>query len=180
MPVFRDLPSFPIVRYDSISHLKGLLKDKLVVVGAAKEESDMHLTPIGKMGGPEIQAYIAQSYIDHSQIQTSSIWVTILLAFFLCYLSTWIGYLILKKFPLMYLYWLQGYYFILSALLVWIGFLLFVKCDYYLKLTIPFLGFALVEQARLHYKWLISYGNAHPKKKKLYKLTKKSIYSKSN
>ncbi len=177
--VYSDI-SFPKVRYDSISHFNALLKDRLVIVGALKEEADMHLTPIGKMGGSEIQAYITQTCIDHDNVRTSSFWVTIILAIILCYLSAWIGYLIMKKFPLMYLYWLQGYYFLLSALLVWIGFILFVKYDYYMKMTIPFLGFALVEQARLHYKWIISYGNAHPKKKWLNKLTKKSIYSKTS
>ncbi len=171
--------SFPIIPFDSIETFSGLLKDKLVIIGAVKEESDMHITPINKVGGPEVQAYIAQSCLDHPDVTTSSKWFTILLAFLLCYLSVWMGYLLAKKFPLMYLYWLQGYYFVIAALLVWVGFIAFVKYGYFIKMALPFIGVALVEQARLHYKWLISYGNAHPKKKWLHKLTQRSIYTSS-
>lgn len=171
--------AFPIIPYDSIESFKGLLKDKLVIVGAVKEEADMHITPINKVGGPEIQAFIAQSCLDHPHMKASSRWFTLLLAFLLCYLCVWMGYFITKKFPMMYLYWLQGFYFVLAALLVWAGFIAFVKHGYFLKMALPFLGIALVEQARLHYKWIITYGNAHPNKKWLHKLTKRSIYSSS-
>ena len=168
---------FPVVRYDSIAQLKGLLTGKIVIVGATHEEADMHITPIGKRPGTEIQAHIMQTCISHPHIKTTGTWFSICLAALLCLLSAWIGRRIQKKFPLMYLYWLQGYYFLLSALLVWIGFICYVKFDLYIKMTIPFVATALVEQARLHYKWIISYGKAHPEKKWLSRLTQKSIYA---
>lgn len=168
---------FPVVRYDSIAQLKGLLTGKIVFVGAVHEESDMHITPIGKRPGTEIQAHIMQTCISHPHIKTTGTWFSVCLAALLCLLSAWIGHKIQKRFPLMYLYWLQGYYFLLSALLVWIGFICYVKFDLYIKMTIPFVAMALVEQARLHYKWLISYGKAHPEKKWLSRLTQKSIYA---
>ena len=169
--------AFPIVSYDSIEQNKALLKDRIVIVGAVKEESDMHITPIGKRSGVEIQAFAIQTCIDHRDVNMVSIVISIILALILCYFTAWLGYVLIKKFPYSYLYWKEGYYFIVSALLVWVGFICFIKFNQYLRLTLPFVALALVESARLHYKCIISFGISHPRWEKFHKLCKKSIYA---
>ena len=169
---------FPVVSYDSLSFNQSLIRNRLIVLGALKEESDMHITPVGKMSGVEVLAYVAQTSIDHPKIHHTGIVDTFLIFFLICYLSAWAGWFLQERFPVMAIYWKQGYYFLLSAILVWVGFISFIKFDTHIGLTIPFVGMALVERARLHYKWFVTYGNAHKEKKWMYRFTKNSIYHK--
>ena len=169
--------AFPVVRYDSIEENRALLKDRIVIVGAVQEEGDMHITPIGKRSGVEVQAFAMQTCIDHRDVNMVPIGVSIVLAILLCYHSVWMGYMLTKRYPYSYLYWKEAYYFCISALLVWVGFLCFVKYNQYLRLVLPFLALAFVETARLHYRWLVSFGVSHPRFKRFHKMCKQSIYS---
>ena len=167
---------FPIVPFDSIGSFRSVVKDKVVILGANREEADMHITPVGKKSGVEVIAYSLHTSLSQYKISEMSTLTSFILSFLLCFLSAWVGDLILKHFPKMYLYWLEGYYLFISIVLIWLGFLLFVKFNYNMHLVWPFLGLALVEQARLHYKWLIAFGKSHPKIRWWNKLAKKSIY----
>jgi CHASE2 domain-containing sensor protein len=146
---------FPVVSCDSILANRNLLKDRIVMIGTLQEEADMHLTPVGKMPGMKILAYSALSYIDHRNIQTIDLWKSILLLFVVCYISAFIGFRIIHRFPETNSLLLNIYYFCMAALLVWVGFISFVKFDYEINLLYPLLGLALVEPARMHYKWII-------------------------
>jgi CHASE2 domain. len=44
---------YNIVSYDSINEYRDLIEDHLVLIGAMKEEGDMHYTPQGKIAGVE-------------------------------------------------------------------------------------------------------------------------------
>ena len=168
---------FPVVSCDSLSYNKALIRNRIVFVGAVKEEGDMHLTSVGKMSGVEVQAYATQTCIDHPIIHQIGIVANFLFFFFVCYLSVWAGYFLQKKFPIMAINWKHGYYFLLSAILVWVGFISFIKFDTYIGMTMPFVGMTLVESVRLNYKWFVIYGYAHKENKWLYRWAKYSIYN---
>lgn len=146
---------FPVVPCDSVKQNVALLKNRIVFLGAMREEADMHISPLGKTPGMKILAYSTLSAIHHRHIIQSSTPFCVFLTFIICYMSAFFGYKIGIWRPNSKLYWLKFYYFIVMALLVWAGFILFVRWGYNLSLLLPLLGLALVETARLHYKWII-------------------------
>ena len=91
----------------------------------------------------------------------------------LCYISAWAGWKITLRFPNTFSHVKKLYYFLLLALLVWLGFVCFVRFNYNLSLLLPMLGVSLVEEARNLWRWLISYLSAHDK----WEPAKKSIYA---
>ena len=64
------------------------------------------------------------------------------------------------------------YYFGITTLLVGVNYILFARFNYYVSLLLPLVGLALVETARLQYKWIIMMLSKHSS----IKLIKKSIY----
>lgn len=125
---FTRLPS------DSIMDYVHLIEGRIVLVGALKEEADVHNTPIGPIPGIEIQAYALFSILSHYKNHKLNTWAMYLLAFFL----TWIAeltisatYLFLKKKdePLFRLFLSQSSIIrdtIIVMFLIFIGFILFV------------------------------------------------------
>lgn len=49
-----------------------LLRDKVVLVGNIRDESDMHLTPVGEMSGLAIHAYTLHTILDRNYINETS------------------------------------------------------------------------------------------------------------
>ncbi|MBO5186735.1 MAG: CHASE2 domain-containing protein [Prevotella sp.] len=147
---------FPVVQYDEVAQNSSMLKDKIVILGTISSEEDSHVTPIGKMAGMKIQAYSIQSYLEHRTINQMSLGMSLFIAFLLCYLSAWVGYMISRTPPPACLYTQKFYYCAMAALLAWISFICFVKFGYNVNLLYPLLGMALVEEARLHYKWIVA------------------------
>ena len=171
-PIIYSDTDFTVVQSDSVSNNAALLKNKIVMLGTLNEEADMHITPIGKMAGMKIQAYSVLSYLQHRKIVEMSTLTSIILTFLLCYFSAIIGDKIIKKFKVMFLYWLELYYFLIASLMVWIGFICFVRYNYNINLLYPLIGIALVEQARKHYIWIIKMITIHTK----WKWVRHSIY----
>lgn len=168
---------FPVVGYDEIARNRTMLKDKIVILGTISAEEDSHITPVGKMPGMKIQAYSIQSYLEHRTISQMSVGMSLLIAFLLCYFSAWVGYLISRTPPPACLYTLKLYYCVMAALLAWVSFICFVKFGYNVNLLYPLLGIALVEEARVHYKWLVATFQASARwrfaDKSIYKMVKK-------
>ena len=77
--------SFPVVSPDDIEEQADLLEGRIVLVGAAREESDMHASPLGKIPGVRIQAHSVDSLLGKTlkTVPKSLIWV---LAVILAYL----------------------------------------------------------------------------------------------
>lgn len=163
---------FPVVQCDEVARFAPLLRDKIVILGTESTEEDSHISPVGKMAGMRIQAYSIKSYLYHDNIVQMSRLASVLLALVLCYVSAWMGYLIYKLPQPTALYVVKLYYFALAALLAWVSFICFVKFDYNVNLLYPLLGIALVEEARLHYKWMISMLQTHTR----WKWPRRSIY----
>lgn len=78
--------NFTIVPCDSVEKYKELITNHIVLIGSTTDESDMWLTPIGKMSGIAIQAYSLNTLRAHSDIKYNSFWDNLLIAFILCYL----------------------------------------------------------------------------------------------
>ena len=63
-----------------------LLRGKTVLIGAFTEESDMQLTPVGKMPGVELQACSLLTLLDHDNIHYLSRPLSIAIGLVLCYI----------------------------------------------------------------------------------------------
>ena len=163
---------FVVIPDDKVLEYKNLIKGKIVILGTINEEADTHITPLGKMPGMKIQAFAMLSSMMHHRVYVLSDFMSILLTFILCYMSSMMATYLTRKHPYYYLYWIKLYYFLLTALLVWISFLFFTKYNYYVSLLYPLVGLALVETARLQYKWIIMMLSKHTK----LKFIKKSIF----
>lgn len=81
---FRNV-RFPVVPYDEVAG-SDLIDGHVVLVGTMTEEQDMHNTPLGKMPGLELQAYSLLTLMEHKGIWEIPSWANWLLAFLLCYL----------------------------------------------------------------------------------------------
>lgn len=77
---------FPIVKYNEIQEKADLIDGHIVLVGTMTEEQDMHMSPLGKMPGIEIQAYSLLTLLEHENLQELPLWMSIVIAFILCYL----------------------------------------------------------------------------------------------
>jgi CHASE2 domain-containing sensor protein len=139
---------FPVINFKDVREYDDLLKDKIVLLGTYSDEEDAHFTPLGKMPGMKVQAYSILSYIQNRNIKDMPIWLSILLAFILCYLSSWANYWIPRLWPKVDSYITSGYYFLVAALLVWASFLSFMHLQYNVNLLYPLAGIALIETAR--------------------------------
>ena len=78
---------YRVVPYDSIFENRDLIEDHLVLIGAMKEEGDMHYTPQGKIAGVELLAYAAETMLMQSEIKHASTGVTIIVSFFVVFFS---------------------------------------------------------------------------------------------
>lgn len=163
---------FLTIKHSDVLDNRRFIKDKIVILGTINEEADTHITPLGKMPGMKIQAFAMLSSMAHHQIHTASSMVGLILALLICYLSAWVGTALPKKFPFSYIYWMKLYYFGITTLLVGASFILFARFNYYVSLLLPLAGLALVETARLQYRWIIMMLSKHTS----LKFIKKSIY----
>lgn len=163
---------FPVVNCKNVHSSRKLIQGKIVFLGTMTDESDMHISPTGKMSGMKIQAFSTLSAINHKDIKQISDYVSIILAMFISYISAYMGCLIDKRFPKTKIYWLKLYYFSAAALIGWFGFYTFVKFNCNISLIYPLVALALVETAKLQYKWILMLLSKY----KLFSFSKKSIY----
>lgn len=60
---------FEQLSYDSISKYPDLIENRIVLLGATKEEYDMHYSPLGKMSGVELQAYAIDMLVNKDYVK---------------------------------------------------------------------------------------------------------------
>lgn len=77
---------YPVVKFDEIQEKADLIDGHIVLIGTMTEEQDMHMTPLGKMPGIEVQAYSLLTLLEHKDLQELPLWLSILITFVLCYL----------------------------------------------------------------------------------------------
>ena len=147
---------YHVVSCDSIFEHRDLIEDHLVLVGAMKEEGDMHYTPQGKIAGVELLAYAAETMLRQSEIKHASTGVTMVVSFIVVFLSVillskykrftaskkTLGHVILSTsliLGLLICLWL--------SLIVWITFILFCRYNYSISLAIAMSAIALIYMA---------------------------------
>ena len=78
--------SFPVVKASELEEHEDLIAGHVVMIGTMHEEQDMHLSPIGKMAGLEMQTYSLKTIIDRKVISDSPEWLNYFLSFMVCFL----------------------------------------------------------------------------------------------
>ena len=144
---------YQVVSYDSLLEYRDLIEDHLVLIGAMKEEGDMHYTPQGKIAGVELLAYAAETMLRQSEIKYASTGVTMVVSFIVVFLSV-VLLSIYKRFTarkksllrvflsttlvsgLLICGWL--------SLIVWMTFILFCRYNYSISLAIAMSAIALI------------------------------------
>ena len=148
---------FHVIGSNEIAQNADKLRGKLVLLGAAKEETDMHFTPIGKMPGIEVIAYSITSYLRHGEIVRMDKTTSLLLAFVFCYIAAWMGYIMEKKSPIFFAILAKLFNFFLMAVLIGVAFYAFFDHDYFIELLYPLVGLTLVEDVRELYAGIIKW-----------------------
>ena len=110
--------------------------------------------------------------MNHKKIQHMGKFASLLMAFVVCMFCAWAGRHIRRKYTNVTSYILKLFYFVVTAFLVWIAFILFVHFDYDANLLYSLLGLALVEEGRLQYSSIVKTLGKHTK----WNFIKKSIY----
>jgi len=72
---YRSL-KFPLVDYRDLAVKDSLIRGHKVLIGSTREETDMHLTPLGRRSGLEVVAYTLNSMIEGDHVWWgSAFWV---------------------------------------------------------------------------------------------------------
>jgi CHASE2 domain-containing sensor protein len=137
--VFRVIPS------DSVGACGDLIADHVVLFGATRELSDMHYTPLGKIAGIELLAYSVQTLLEHSQVRSLPLWLTILVSFVVAlaswlWLSSYSAWAGRRKSEVLRFFFTMTFVkgvlvFIWMGLLIWLAFLIFCQWHVSINLT---------------------------------------------
>ena len=154
-------PFFRIVDCDSIDNNKDFIKDHIVLVGSTTSSSDSWNTPLGKMPGVVLQAYSLYTIRDHSNLRHANSFVSLLIAFVLCYLfelildmgyrrlrrsnSSWSNFLLKSRLLL------RVATFVFLALVTWGVLELFIHCSWYVNAILILLLLGLLIESRRIY-----------------------------
>lgn len=82
--------SFPVISPDSIAAKSDLIKDRIVLIGAMKDDTDRHYTPLGKISGVELQAYSIQTLLQKKSSRSMPTGVIAVLSFLIVLLTEWL------------------------------------------------------------------------------------------
>lgn len=152
---------FPVVDPDSIFENEGLVRDRIVLLGAMKDEYDMHYTPLGKMAGVELLAYSVQTLLQQKEVRkVSGFWLWVV-SFVLVWLTQvmqgrYAAFVSRRRnrFARFYLgtTFVKGIItFLWMALLMGVAFVVFAKWDVSFNLGWAFSAIAFLEAARGFY-----------------------------
>lgn len=78
--------AFPVVKASEIDNYVDLITGHVVMIGTMHEEQDMHLSPIGKMAGLEMQTYTLKTILERKMITDVPEWLNYILSFIVCFL----------------------------------------------------------------------------------------------
>ena len=127
---------YEVISYADVLSNRNLIEDRVVLLGAMKEESDMHITPLGKMAGVELLAYGVETLLKHNKVRITPIWLLIVISFLVTLIVvilrwSYIKYAkrqhpLLRSFLTLELV-ISLLVFTTVAIIVWIGFILFYK-----------------------------------------------------
>ena len=144
---------FHVIPFNAVNENPSLIEDRIVLLGAMKEETDMHYTPLGKMAGTELLAYATETLLKQNKVIIPPFWITCLVTFVITRLTVIIraSYIDFAKrrHPLLRAVMLTELaigllVFLIVAVTVWIAFILF--CKYNISIN---LGYAIAAMAFL-------------------------------
>ena len=149
---------FTVIPFDSVKSQSAILKDRLVLLGAMKEETDTHYTPLGKMAGVELLAYSIQTILEHKEVYELPAWLTAVLSFLLTLVTQigWAGYTDfaegrrnrIARLCLSNSFTKAILFFLWVSLIVWLAFIIFFKCDVNISLGLALSGIAFLSLSR--------------------------------
>ena len=144
---------FEVIKYSDVMMHPELIEDRIVLLGAMKEEADMHYTPLGKIAGTELLAYGITTMLKHDEVKVISGWPMWVVSFIVVMLITFVRvqYLefakkrkIIVRTVLTLGLAVGLVVFSVVAVLMWIAFILF--CQYNISFN---LGYAIAASAVL-------------------------------
>lgn len=149
------------------------LKDKIVILGFLGEQignnsslEDLHFTPLNKeqlgrskpdMYGPVIQANIISMLLHHDYINTTPVWLELLLAFGLCYLHMMLFMYLSVKYSLWYHPISKVVQFATGALLVYLMIELYAGANRSVSTTLAVLSIVLAVDVLYLYEALAAW-----------------------
>lgn len=149
---------FMVIPFDSVKCQTAWLKDKLVLFGAMKEETDMHYTPLGKMAGVELLAYSIQTLLEHKEVYELPFWLVAVGSFLLALLTQigWTSYTDfaerrknkIAKLCLSNSFTKAILLFLWVSFIVWLDFIIFFKFDVNISLGFGLSGIAFLSLSR--------------------------------
>ena len=84
---------FRVIPYDEVSEYGEYLSDRIVLFGAYADQTDMHLTPKGRIPGIKLLAYGIETMVKQTNIKNAPWWITAIVSFFIVlftkYLFDW-------------------------------------------------------------------------------------------
>lgn len=81
---------FHVISPDSITAKADLIKDRIVLIGAMRDETDKHYTPLGKISGVELQAYSIQTLLQKKSTRSMPAAVIAVLSFLIVLFTEWL------------------------------------------------------------------------------------------
>lgn len=127
---------FEVVSYANVLQNKHLIEDRVVLLGAMKDEKDQHITPLGKMAGVELLAFGVETMLKHNKVWNAPLWLVFIVSFLVTMLVTaskllYVNFakkrhLVLRSLLMLELV-IALLAFTIIAVIVWIGFILFCK-----------------------------------------------------
>lgn len=152
---------FDVVQWDSIKENSALLRDRIVLIGATKDYTDMKFSPFGRESGTIIIAYILQDIMEHSKIVPVGECSTILLSFILIMSASILHHLFehwserRKRQMLRFILDTELVRNLLSlvmiATLLCINFIIFIQYHIYFDSTITIISIALLVETRIFF-----------------------------
>ena len=142
---------FEVVKYSDVMMHPELIEDRIVLLGALKEEVDMHYTPLGKIAGTELLAYGITTMLKHDEVKAVTGWQMWLISFLVVLFVTFVRMEYMKfaekrkliARSILSLGLAVGLVvFSVIAIFMWVGFILF--CEYNISIN---LGFAIAATA---------------------------------
>ncbi|MBQ0085320.1 MAG: CHASE2 domain-containing protein [Prevotella sp.] len=167
---------FTVLNPDEVKKNPDLIRDRIVLFGSMFEDSDWHWTPVGKIPGVELIAYGIQTVIYNKDVKTIKGILFVLISFIIvlivqmiqsCFLDwTSRAKSLFVKFVVGSPYVLGIMTFLLSAIFVWISFIVFMKYNVSFNLGWAMSVIAFFGTSRKMYAAIMDYTFALKEKRK--------------
>ena len=139
---------------EDVSKSGDLIRGKVVLFGAMKDEYDMHYTPLGKIAGVELLGYAIDTLINQTEVKSASGWQQWIIAFLLVFFTETIFSFYKNRvsrignrfwrFLLSATFFRSYLMFLWMAVWVWLGFILFCKYNFSLNFGWAFSAIAFL------------------------------------